>query len=305
VIPQSAILETPWALRCQDYLALCKPRIVAMLVFTAMVGMFLAVPGAVPTGPLVFGSLGIALAAAAAAVINHVVDRRIDAAMARTRRRPLPQGQVKTAAAILFAAVLGGLAMLILTLLVNPLTAVLTLVSLIGYGFVYSCYLKHATSQNIVIGGAAGAAPPVLGWTAVTGELSAFPLVLFLIIFVWTPPHFWSLAIYRRHEYALARIPMLPVTHGLACTRLHILLYTVLMVMVSLLPALALWSGPLYLAAAVMLGSYFLYLTVRMQFDHDDKLAHRTFLWSIAYLLLLFAALLLDHYLPRGMGLPY
>jgi heme o synthase len=282
----------------EDYLALCKPKIVALIVFTAVVGMFLATPGMVPMSALIFGTLGIGLAAASAAAINHVVDHRIDSAMARTRRRPLPRGHVGTQAAILFAFVLGGLSMFILVRFVNELTAILTLVSLIGYGFIYSLYLKRATPQNIVIGGAAGAAPPVLGWTAVTGTLDPPALLLFLIIFAWTPPHFWSLAIYRRNEYASVDIPMLPVTHGVEFTRLHILLYTIVLFIVSLLPFVIYMSGPLYLAGAVLLGGIFLYYAVRMQIDHSDRLAMRTFSYSIIYLMALFAVLLIDHYMP-------
>lgn len=281
-----------------DYLALCKPKIVALIVFTAIVGMFLATPGMVPMSALLFGTLGIGLAAASAAAINHVVDHRIDSAMARTRRRPLPRGQVSMQAAAMFAFVLGGISMFILARFVNELTAVLTLVSLIGYGFIYSMYLKRATPQNIVIGGAAGAAPPVLGWTAVTGTLDAPALLLFLIIFAWTPPHFWSLAIYRRNEYASVDIPMLPVTHGVEFTRLHILLYTIVLFIVSLLPFVIYMSGPLYLAGAVILGGIFLYYAIRMQVDHSDRLAMRTFSYSIVYLMALFAILLIDHYLP-------
>lgn len=282
----------------EDYLALCKPKIVALIVFTAVVGMFLATPGLVPLSALVFGTLGIGLAAASAAAINHVVDHRIDSAMARTRRRPLPRGHVSMQAAVLFAFVLGGLSMFILARFVNELTAILTLVSLIGYGFIYSLYLKRATPQNIVIGGAAGAAPPVLGWTAVTGTLDPQALLLFLIIFAWTPPHFWSLAIYRRNEYASVDIPMLPVTHGVEFTRLHILLYTIVLFIVSLLPFVIYMSGLLYLAGAVLLGGIFLYYAVRMQIDHSDRLAMRTFSYSIIYLMALFAVLLIDHYIP-------
>lgn len=282
----------------EDYLALCKPKIVALIVFTAVVGMFLATPGLVPFSALVFGTLGIGLAAASAAAINHVVDHRIDSAMARTRRRPLPRGHVSMQSAVLFAFVLGGVSMFILAHFVNVLTAVLTLVSLIGYGFIYSLYLKRATPQNIVIGGAAGAAPPVLGWTAVTGTLDPQALLLFLIIFAWTPPHFWALAIYRRNEYASVDIPMLPVTHGVEFTRLHILLYTIVLFIVSLLPFVIYMSGLLYLAGAVILGSIFLYYAIRMQVDHSDRLAMRAFSYSIIYLMALFAVLLIDHYVP-------
>ena len=282
----------------RDYVALCKPKIVALIVFTAVVGMFLSSPGMVPWPPLIFGTLGIGLAAASAAAINHVVDHKIDSVMARTMRRPLPQGNVSISGAILFAFLLGALSMVILTLLVNPLTALLTVISLIGYGFIYSMYLKRATPQNIVIGGAAGAAPPVLGWTAVTGTLDPHSLLLFLIIFAWTPPHFWALAIYRRNDYAKVDIPMLPVTHGVAFTRLHILLYTIMLSIVTVLPFVTYMSGLLYLGGAVLLDGIFLYYAIRMQFDHNDSLAMKTFAWSIVYLMLLFALLLIDHYVP-------
>ncbi|MBI1731728.1 MAG: protoheme IX farnesyltransferase [Gammaproteobacteria bacterium] len=286
----------------RDYLALCKPTIVALIVFTAVVGMFLSTPGLVPWDALLFGTLGIGLAAASAAAINHVVDQHIDSIMSRTRRRPLPRGNISVPAAIRFAFVLGLSSMLILVWLVNLLTAVLTLVSLIGYGFVYSMYLKRATPQNIVIGGAAGAAPPVLGWTAVANQLDPLSLLLFLIIFAWTPPHFWALAIYRKNDYANARIPMLPVTHGTEFTRLHILLYTVVLFIVTLLPYVTYMSGILYLCGAIALGGGFLYYAVRMQRDHSDRLALETFNYSIVYLMALFAFLLADHYLPALMS---
>ena len=282
----------------RDYLALCKPKIVALIVFTAVVGMFLAAPGMVPLHALVFGTIGIGLAAASAAAINHVVDQRIDSIMARTRRRPLPSGHINEQAAIIFAFFLCAVSMLILTFLVNVLTAGLTLVSLVGYGFVYSMYLKRATPQNIVIGGIAGAAPPVLGWTAITNHLDPNALLLFLIIFAWTPPHFWSLAIYRKKEYENVAIPMLPVTHGVEFTRRYILLYTVVLFIVSLLPFITYMSGPFYLAGALILGSVFIYYAVRMMKDHRDRLAMRTFSYSIFYLAALFSFLLLDHYLP-------
>jgi protoheme IX farnesyltransferase len=284
----------------RDYLALCKPKIVALIVFTAIVGMFLAVPGMVPMNALLFGSLGIAMAAASAAVINHVVDQRVDAIMMRTRQRPLPRGNLSMGAATVFAAALALAATLILVFLVNTLTAVLTLVSLVGYGFVYSMYLKQATPQNIVIGGASGAAPPVLGWSSVTGTLEPDSLLLFLIIFAWTPPHFWALAIYRREEYAEASIPMLPVTHGVEYTRLHILYYTLVMFLVSLLPFVFYMSGAMYLFGAIVLGGGFLYLAVKMQKDHSNRLAMQTFSYSIIYLMALFAFLLADHYLQSA-----
>ncbi len=282
----------------RDYLALCKPKIVSLIVFTAVVGMFMSTEGMIPLSALVFGTLGIGLAAASAAAINHVVDHKIDSVMARTMRRPLPKGVVSIPGAILFAFILGALSMVILTYLVNVLTAVLTAVSLIGYGFIYSMYLKRATPQNIVIGGAAGAAPPVLGWTAVTGSLDPNSLLLFLIIFVWTPPHFWALAIYRCKDYASVDIPMLPVTHGIKYTRLQILLYTVVLCVVSVLPFVTYMSGPLYLFGAIILGGGFLYYAIRMQKDHSDRLAMKTFSYSIIYLMALFALLLIDHYVP-------
>ena len=288
------ILTGSW----QDYLALCKPRIVALIVFTAIVGMFLSTPGMMPIALLFFASVGIWLAAASAAVINQLVDQKIDSEMLRTRSRPLVQGRVSAASAALFALVLGGASMLILAYYVNVLTAVLSLFSLIGYGFIYSMYLKRATPQNIVIGGIAGAAPPVLGWTAITNHLDPNALLLFLIIFAWTPPHFWSLAIYRKKEYENVAIPMLPVTHGVEFTRRYILLYTVVLFIVSLLPFITYMSGPFYLGGALILGSVFIYYAVRMMKDHRDKLAMRTFSYSIFYLAALFSFLLLDHYLP-------
>lgn len=282
----------------QDYLELCKPKVVSLIVFTAIVGMFLATPAMVPWDILIFGTIGIGMAAASAAAINHVVDHKIDTVMARTKKRPLPEGKVSTLNAIIFAWFLGTISMGILAFLVNPLTAGLTAASLIGYAFIYTMYLKRATPQNIVIGGAAGAAPPVLGWTAVTGTLDPNSLLLFLIIFAWTPPHFWALAIYRREDYAKVDMPMLPVTHGVEFTRLHILLYTILMVIVSLLPYLVGMSGMFYLAGAVILGIGFLYYAIRMQYDHADRLAMQTFSYSLIYLMFMFAFLLIDHYIP-------
>jgi protoheme IX farnesyltransferase len=282
----------------QDYLTLCKPKVVSLIVFTAVVGMFLATPSMVPWDVLIYGTIGIGLAASSAATINHVIDYRIDSIMARTMRRPLPEGKISVVNAIIFAWFLGTISMGILAFLVNTLTAGLTALSLIGYGFIYSMFLKRATPQNIVIGGAAGAAPPVLGWTAVTGTLDPNSLLLFLIIFVWTPPHFWALAIYRRDDYAAAGIPMLPVTHGVEFTRLQILLYTILLFIVTLLPYLVGMSGLFYLVGAVLLGAGFLYYAILMRFNHDDRLAMRTFSYSIIYLMLLFAFLLIDHYIP-------
>jgi protoheme IX farnesyltransferase len=280
------------------YLELTKPKVVALITFTAIVGTLLASPGLPPLEPLLIGNLGVALAAACAATINHVLDRRIDEQMARTRARPLPTGQLTERAALVFAAILGVTAMTLLAFLVNLLTAVLTFCSLIGYAVVYTVWLKRATSQNIVIGGAAGAAPPVLGWTAVTGTVDPNALLLFLIIFVWTPPHFWALAIARREEYARAGIPMLPVTHGVEFTRLQVLLYTVLLSVVTLLPYLTRMSGLVYLAAAVVLDTGFLYYALALKVSTRAELPMRVFRFSVNYLMWLFAALLVDHYLP-------
>ena len=280
------------------YLELTKPKVVALITFTAIVGTLLASPGLPPLEPLLIGNLGIALAAACAATINHVLDRRIDELMARTRARPLPTGQLTERAALVFAAILGCTAMTLLAFLVNLLTAVLTFCSLIGYAVIYTVWLKRATSQNIVIGGAAGAAPPVLGWTAVTGSVDPNALLLFLIIFVWTPPHFWALAFARREEYARAGIPMLPVTHGVEFTRLQVLLYTVLLTVVTLLPYLTRMSGLVYLAAAVVLDTGFLYYALALKVSTRAELPMRVFHFSVNYLMWLFAGLLVDHYLP-------
>ncbi|MFN2308292.1 MAG: heme o synthase [Gammaproteobacteria bacterium] len=280
----------------RDYLGLCKLKVVALIVFTAVVGMFMATPGMVPLDALVFGTLGIGLAAASAAAINHLVDRSVDARMARTCKRPLPTGHMDPLNGLWFALSLGALAMLVLVVFVNTLTAVLTFLSLIGYAVIYTMYLKRATPQNIVIGGAAGAAPPVLGWTAVTGQVDPHALLLFLIIFVWTPPHFWALAIHRRSEYAAVDIPMLPVTHGVEFTRLQVLLYTVLLLAVSVLPYATHMSGPVYLIGAVLLGLGFLWHALRLM--RNDAAAMPTFSYSIAYLMGIFALLLVDHYIP-------
>jgi protoheme IX farnesyltransferase len=284
----------------QSYLGLCKLKVVALIVFTAMVGMFLATspPGMVPWDVLLFGNLGIGLAAASAAAINHVLDAREDAKMARTSNRPLPRGEINERNALVFAGLLGLAAMLMLIFLVNVRTAVLTFLSLVGYAVVYTMYLKRATPQNIVIGGAAGAAPPILGWTALTDTIDPHSLLLFLIIFVWTPPHFWALAIYRRKEYAKVDIPMLPVTHGVPFTRLQILLYTILLLVVSVLPFVTRMSGPVYLVGALLLGGGFLYYAIVMMKGEDEKVAMKTFGYSIWYLMALFALLLVDHYLP-------
>jgi len=294
---QTVRQQTLVASRARDYLALTKPRVVSLIVFTAVVGMFLAVPGLPPLGALVWGTLGIGLAAASAAAINHVLDARIDAEMARTRHRPLPQGALPESYALSFAFVLGSASMLILALLVNGLTAVLTFFSLIGYAVLYTVWLKRATPQNIVIGGAAGAAPPVLGWTAVTGSLHPDALLMFLVIFAWTPPHFWALAIARRDEYARVGIPMLPVTHGVAYTKQFIWYYTVLLTVVTVLPYLTGMSGLIYLASALALDAVFLrHAWLLLKTDRAD-LPMRTFKYSIQYLALLFTALLVDHYL--------
>jgi len=285
------------ALQWRDYLGVCKLKVVALIVFTALVGMFLAVPGMVPWQPLVFGTIGIGLAAASAAAINHVVDQHVDVLMKRTAARPVASGSLTSRNCLVFALTIGALAMWILLQFVNTLTAVLTFASLIGYAVVYTLYLKRATPQNIVIGGAAGAAPPVLGWTAVTGTVDPHALLLFLIIFVWTPPHFWALAIHRRNEYAKADIPMLPVTHGVNFTRLQVLLYTILLVVVTVLPFVTQMSGLLYLVGALALGAGFLYHAIALMRDDSDKQAMKTFGYSIIYLMALFAILLVDHYL--------
>ncbi|HEY5734494.1 MAG TPA: heme o synthase [Gammaproteobacteria bacterium] len=288
-----------------SYYELTKPNVVFLIVFTAIVGMMLATPGMVPLPALIFGSIGIGLGAASAAVINHLVDQKVDIRMGRTENRPLPTGQVDNIQAGAFALILGSLSMLILVGLVNILTAALTFASLIGYAFIYTMYLKRATPQNIVIGGATGAAPPILGWTAVTGDVHPHALLLFLIIFVWTPPHFWALAIAKKHEYEKARLPMLPVTHGVAYTRLHILLYTVLLLPVSLLPFAVRMSGWLYLVGALALGIGFLYYAIQMmRYPQDDeRLPMQTFGYSIMYLMALFALLLVDHYIPLLLSL--
>ena len=281
----------------RDYYELTKPRVVMLIVFTAVVGMFLSVPGFPDPVALIFGTLGIGLASSSAAVYNHVLDHRIDILMMRTMGRPLPQGKLTEKAALTFATVLCIVSMLILWFVVNPLTAILTFISLIGYAGVYTAFLKRATPQNIVIGGAAGAAPPVLGWTAITNEVTSSALLLFLIIFVWTPPHFWALAIARKDDYARADIPMLPVTHGDDYTRLNILLYTILLFVITIVPYLTGMSGVIYLATAVVLGARFLSFAIRMRRSPDDlELPMLTFKYSIHYLGILFAALLIDHY---------
>lgn len=281
----------------RDYLELTKPRVVLLMLITSLVGMFLATRAGVPWTVLVFGNLGIGLCAGAAAAVNHVVDRRIDSIMARTHKRPVTTGRVSVPAALGFALLLTLLGQALLLAFTNELTAWLTLASLLGYAVLYTGFLKRATPQNIVIGGLAGAAPPLLGWVATTGHLSAEPLLLVLIIFAWTPPHFWALAIHRKAEYAKAEIPMLPVTHGEHYTKVHILLYTAVMFAVTLLPYAIHMSGPLYLACALLLGGRFMFWAWVLFRDSRPHAAINTFKYSIWYLFLLFIALLADHYL--------
>jgi protoheme IX farnesyltransferase len=281
----------------KNYYTLCKPNVVAEMLFTAVVGMFLAVPGMPPIGLFIYGTLGIALAASSAAAMNHFIDRKADAQMHRTEKRPLPTGELSITNVITFSVVLGVSSMLILVLLVNTLTAILTFLSLFGYAIIYTLYLKRATPQNIVIGGLFGATPPLLGWCAMTGEVHPSALLLALIVFVWTPPHFWALAIARREEYAKVNIPMLPVTHGVEFTRLQILLYTILLTIVTLLPYLTGMSGLIYGVSAVLLDLGFIYYALLMMRNKDNKTAMKTFVYSIVYITVLFAALLIDHYL--------
>ena len=283
--------------RWSDFLELTKPRVVALMLLTALIGMCMAVPGLVPWEPLVYGNLGIGLCAGAAAAINHVVDERIDQEMSRTTNRPVAQGRVSQTEAVVFAALLAISGTVLLAVTINVLTAVLTVASLVGYAFVYTMFLKRATPQNIVIGGLAGAAPPLLGWTAVTGEIHGHGLLLVLIIFAWTPPHFWALAIHRKEEYAAVGIPMLPVTHGNRFTALHILLYTILMFLITLLPFATFLSGWIYAASAVVLGAGFLYWSIEILREKNPKAPMETFKYSINYLLLLFVAMLADHWI--------
>ena len=291
-------VKPPRTLRllAHEYYELCKPRVVMLIVFTAIVGMFLAAPGLPPLDHLFFGTIGIALQAASAAAVNQLIDRNIDARMARTCGRPLVTGTLSVAESVIFAAILGVAGFAVLWYRVNALTAWLTLLTLVGYAGVYTLYLKRATPQNIVIGGAAGAAPPVLGWVAITGTLDPHALILFLIVFIWTPPHFWALAIERHKEYAEADIPMLPVTHGVEFTRTQVLLYTVLLFVVSLLPFVFGMSGVLYLAGALALSSVFVYYAVRLRFAPQPGLPMKTFGYSIVYLMAIFSLLLFDHY---------
>jgi protoheme IX farnesyltransferase len=291
---ETSITQTTW----RDYYDLTKPKVVLLIIFTAVVGMLLASPDGLPGKVLIFGTLGIGLAAAAGAAINHVVDQRIDAVMARTQNRPLPRGGLDRTRALGFAFALAGIAMFLLVWQVNLLTAVLTFISMIGYAVIYTVYLKRSTPQNIVWGGAAGAAPPLLGWAAVTGEVNTEALLLFLVIFIWTPPHFWALAIRRRAEYAKAGVPMLPVTHGVEFTKQQILLYTVMLLSVTLLPFVIQMSGLIYLAGAVALGAGFVWHAWKLYSrpDPNDQQAMKTFGFSILYLSLLFGFFLLDHY---------
>ena len=281
----------------KDYLELCKPKVVLLMLITAVVGMYLATPGAVPMPILFWGILGIGLSSGSAAAINHIVDQNVDVLMGRTQNRPLPTGRISTQHALWFATILGIIGLAILLIFVNALTAVLTFASLIGYAVFYTMFLKRATPQNIVIGGIAGAAPPLLGWTAVTGQLDANALLLVLIIYVWTPPHFWALAIHRKDEYAKANIPMLPVTHGVAYTKQHILLYTILLFIVSLLPFIVGMSHWVYLVSSVILGALFIYYACILRFTERPGFAFKTFKYSIVYLFVLFIALLVDHYI--------
>ncbi len=280
----------------REFLELCKPKVVVLILFTALVGMFLSTEGFVPFRAWFWGLIGIGLAASAGAVLNHWVDREIDLRMERTHHRPLPAGNIHSRQAVAFALVLAAASMVVLFTFVNALTAMLTFASMFGYAVIYSMFLKHSTPQNIVLGGAAGAAPPVLGWTAVTGELHSEALLLFLIIFIWTPPHFWALAIKRVDDYKKADVPMLPVTHGIAFTKLHVLLYTILLVIVTIMPFVVMMSGTIYLAGAVTLGAGFVFYSVRLYRSDGDRYAMKTFGYSIFYLSALFAFLLLDHY---------
>jgi len=279
------------------FYALTKPRVVSLIVFTAVIGMFLATPGMVPVQILLAATLGIASVAGAAAAVNCLVEQKIDAVMQRTRARPLPRGELSSLQTLVFAGMLGGLGLWLLVHFVNPLTMWLTLATFVGYAIVYTVILKPMTPQNIVIGGAAGAMPPVLGWAAVTGEVTTEALLLFLIIYAWTPPHFWALALYRTEEYAKAGLPMLPVTHGRRYTQLQVLLYSLILFGVSLLPFAIRMSGWLYLAAACVLGAIFIGYAIALYARYSDRLAQRAFRYSIVYLALLFAALLVDHYL--------
>ncbi len=297
------MVEAENSLNWRDYYELCKPKVVGLILFTTIVGMLLAVPhGAdIPWHLVIFGLLGIGMAAAAGAAMNHWVDQRIDAVMERTKGRPLPEGKMESRSALYFSLALGSFSMLLLVTQVNLLTAVLTLFSLIGYAVIYTMFLKRTTPQNIVWGGAAGAAPPLLGWTAITGNINTEALLLFMIIFIWTPPHFWALAIRRRKEYAKVDIPMLPVTHGVEFTKLHILLYTFMLLVVTLMPFMVHMSGLIYLAGAVSLGIGFIFHAFKLYRSKDDSHAMKVFGYSIFYLSCLFAFLLADHYLRAAI----
>jgi len=293
----STVADTSLSSRIQQFYALTKPRVVSLIVFTAVIGMFLSTPGMVPVPVLFAATLGIALVAGAAAAVNCLVEQKIDALMTRTQFRPLPRGQITPLETLVFSGIVGGIGLALLYHWVNALTMWLTLATFVGYAIIYTVILKPMTPQNIVIGGASGAMPPVLGWAAVTGDVTPQALTLFLIIFAWTPPHFWALALYRKHEYAKAGVPMLPVTHGDKFTRLHVLLYTIILLACSALPFVTRLSGFTYLAAAMVLGAVFMFYAVKIYTDYSDALARRTFRYSILYLTLIFAALLVDHYL--------
>ena len=284
--------------RLKNFFPLCKPRVTSLIVFTALIGMFLATPSMVPLPLLIATTLGIAFASGAAAAFNCLIEHKIDANMARTRARPLPTGQVSLSETMIFATLLGSAGLAILYFYVNPLTMWLTLATFVGYAVIYTIFLKPATPMNIVIGGASGAMPPILGWAAVTNTVSPESLIMFLIIFAWTPPHFWALALYRREEYAKVGMPMLPVTHGENFTLLHILLYTVILVAVSLMPYGLGMSGMIYLSSVLLLDAIFMAYVIKLYLHYSDALAKRTFRYSIIYLTLLFAGLLIDHYLP-------
>ena len=290
---ETQITDVSW----RDYFELCKPSVVALMILTSLIGMLLATDQMVSLDVLVLGNLGIALCAGSAAAVNHIVDRQIDDKMARTHNRPVARGRIQPHQAILFALATGVLGMAVLLIFINQITAWLTLASSIGYAFIYTMFLKRATPQNIVIGGLAGAAPPLLGWTAVTGEIHYNALLLVLIIFAWTPPHFWALAIHRKDDYAKAEIPMLPVTHGDHYTKINIVLYTLLLIIITVLPFLTGMFGWLYLAGALLLGAGFLYWSLVMLFGEDDQSGMKTFKYSIIYLMVLFCIMLLDHYL--------
>ena len=281
----------------RSYYVLCKPNVVYMMLICALVGMLLAEESVTSVTNIVVALIGIALCSGSAAAINQVIDRKADAAMTRTDQRPLPQGELSVIHASSFAFVIGVAGALVLYLYINTLTMILTIASLIGYAFIYTVYLKRATPQNIVIGGLAGAAPPLLGWAAISNTIDPYALLLVLIIFVWTPPHFWALAIYRKDEYAKESIPMLPVTHGVAFTKLQIVLYTIILFIVSILPYIVLMSGGIYLISAVILSSMFMYYSIKLYFSSDDEIAMKTFNFSIYYIFLIFVALLCDHYL--------